>query len=112
MGFLEVFFRIHMKYVAIYLITIPLMIASFIIGIIMMIAINFNAESNTLGTNVANIIFGIISSSPLIFTNYKVSIFYKDSISNFQRILLIILCQFISFVMYYVLFWLVVYLFF
>lgn len=98
-----VYLKMHWKYKMLYLLTIPLMSISFGISITIILASAFTSNKIALAELFGNILFGIISSSPLIIPNYKASIYCED-ISCFRQKLMLVIGQSISIGVYCMLF--------
>ena len=110
MGFLKNYCRIHIKYASIYIGTIPLMILSYRLGILIILALVFNGVSETLGIIIVNILFSLVSTLPLIPINYKVGMYYKSYVSNAHQKSIMILSHGISLIIYFILYWILGYL--
>ena len=101
MKYLKTYMSIHIHYWWIYIFTVLTMSLSFGIGTVLILCFAFTNKDVSIAEKLAQILFGIISSLPLLVPNYKVSI-EISKYYNKGRPIYFILNQSISIIIYYI----------
>jgi len=101
MEYIRSYFKTHVEYWWLYIVTIPIMSISFGLGLVLILYFGFTDKNMQTAEILARILFSMMSSLPLIIPNYKVS---KEAAGgrNIGGCLYFVLNQSFSVVIYFI----------